>query len=292
MNRLAATACVLFGGTLMSFIGLLLRMMEQADGIQVLIVRSSALILMVWTFACISRKVTPMAVVRAIDHIDWIVGALLAVAFSFYVYAILNTNVASALFILSSSPIFAVVLGWLMAGEKPSRVTLVAIALAVVGVAVMVYDGFETGGVLGNLYAMFSALCFAIMLVVIRKYGSDTRADGLGGTMLGGALAVLLNLVVALTYGKGLVMTPWDAGLSLIMGAFTIGLGISFVTLATSYLPASEVSILILIESVLAPVWVWLALDETTSVSVLVGGAIVLIAVILQASRGGVVKEA
>ena len=270
----------------MSFNGLFLRMMEQADGFQVMIVRSSTLLLMVWLFASIFRKTSPVAVVRAIDGVDWIVGGLMALAFSFYVYAILNTNVASALFILSSAPIFAAALGWFLAGEKPSKVTLISIGLAVLGVAVMVYDGFETGGLLGNFYAMFSALCFACMLVVIRKFGSDTRTDGLGGTMLGGALAVILNLIVALTFGDGLVMTPFDAGLSLFMGAFAIGLGIAFVTVATSHLPASEVSILVLIESVLAPLWVWLAFDETTSVNVLIGGVVVFVAVILQASRG------
>lgn len=279
MPRTMAISLVLTGGVLMGMVGLILRLIEDADGFQILVYRSISLAAMVMLVACLRRKVLPQNFLRSFDKWDVLVGILLGIAFSFYVYALLNTNIASALFILSSAPIFAAILGWVIIGEKPTRVTYSALILAIFGVGLMVKDGFDTGGIVGNLYAVFSAFCFASMLVVIRYTGKE---DALGGTFLGGVFACALNAIVAITIGSGLVISVWDLSLSLIMGGFTIGLGIALVTWAASYLPASEVSILVLIESVTGPIWVWLFLNEGTTIFALIGGAIVLAAVVLQ----------
>ena len=284
MIRTHAMVLTLCGALCMSFAGLAIRSIESADGFQILFYRSSTLALMVMAIACIRRKQGPIAFYLSIDWWDMVMGVLMAVAFSFYVYAILNTNVASALFILSSAPIFAAILGWIFAGERPSLITTIAIGLAIVGVGLMVYDGFESGGLLGMVFAMISALCFAGMLVLIRWL---KREDALGGTFVGGVLAMLLNEGIALTIGTGIIVSGWDLGLSLFMGAFTIGIGMAFVTWAAGYLPASEVSILVLFESVVAPIWVWLAYNEAATINVIIGGAIVLGAVTLQASASG-----
>jgi drug/metabolite transporter (DMT)-like permease len=267
----------------MGMVGLILRLIESADGFQILVYRSLALSLMVMIIACLRRKVGASEFLRSFDRWDGVIGLLLGIAFSFYVYALLNTTIASALFILSSAPIFSAVLAWIFIGEKPGKVTYLSLALAVLGVGLMVKDGLDTGGILGNLYALVSAFCFASMLVVIRY---TQKQDALGGTFLGGVVACILNAVVAFSIGSGLMIGAWDLGLSLFMGAFTIGLGIAFVTWAASYLPASEVSILVLIESVTGPIWVWLFLGEGASFNTLVGGAVVLGAVILQTLGG------
>lgn len=282
MNRVQATLLTLGGATLMSFVGLLLRLIESADGFQILFYRSFSLAVMVMLVACLRRKTSPLRFFLSIDWWDILMGLFLGIAFSFYVYALLNTNIASALFILSSSPVFAAVLGWVFVGERPSRITFIALGLAVTGVGVMVYDGIETGGILGNLYALFSAFCFAAMLVMVRWLNRDS----LGGTFVGGIVAMLMNEFVAIGIGSGIMISQWDLGLSLFMGAFTIGLGIACVTWAASYLPASEVSLLVLVESVLGPIWVWLFLNETTTVNVILGGGIVLCAVIMQTVGG------
>ena len=283
MTRYRAISLVLTGGVLMGMVGLILRLMESADGFQILVYRSFALSAMVMLVACLRRKVGALKFLKSFDKWDVIVGLLLGLAFSFYVYALLNTNIASALFVLSSAPIFAAILAWVFIGEKPSKITYVALFLAVIGVGLMVKDGLDTGGILGNIYALISALCFAAMLVIIRYTGKE---DALGGTFLGGVFACGLNAIVAIGIGSGLAISGWDLGLSLIMGACTIGLGIALVTWAASYLPASEVSILALIESVTGPIWVWLFLGEGTTISTLIGGAIVLSAVVLQTLGG------
>jgi len=283
MSRAAAISLVLVGASLMSFVGLILRLMESADAFQILVYRSMALALLVAIFACVRRKVGISQFLASIDRWSVFIGLLLGFAFSFYVYALLNTSIASALFLLSSSPIFAAILGWVVLRERPSKITWVALVLAIAGVAIMVADGFDTGGTAGNLYALFSAFCFATMLVTIRYLG---REEPLGGTFLGGIFAMVMNAAIVVYLGSGFAISGWDLGFSLFMGAFTIGLGIVFVTLAASHLPPSEVSVLVLLESVLGPIWVWLFLNETTTAYVLAGGAIVLAAVVLQTVGG------
>jgi drug/metabolite transporter (DMT)-like permease len=283
LTRARAIFLVLAGATLMSFVGLLLRLIENADAFQIMVYRSVSLAAMVAVFACIRRRVGFLAFLGSIDRGSVLIGLLLGIAFSFYVYALLNTSIASALFLLSSSPVFAAMLAWIVLRERPSKVTWMALVLAIFGVAIMVADGFETGGTTGNMFALISAFCFAGMLVAIRYLG---REEPLGGTFLGGIFACLMNVALVIGLGSTLAIGSWDLGLSLFMGAFTIGLGIACVTLAATHLPSSEVSVLVLLESVLGPIWVWAFLGETTTVNVVIGGVVVLAAVILQTIGG------
>ena len=287
MTRGSAVALVLVGAALMSFVGLVLRHIESADGFQIMAYRSLSLSVIVLLFACWMRKQAAIDFLKQIDLRDCIVGMFLGVAFTCYVFALINTNIASALFILACAPVFAAVLAWAMLAEMPSKLSVFAIALAIIGVTIMVWDGIGNGSTFGNMFAVVSAFCFAVMLVLIRKFGRDP----LGGTFMAGVFSSIGNAIIAGVFGAGLVIGTWDLGLSLFMGAFTIGLGIACVTVAANSLPPSEVSILVLLESVLGPVWVWLFLNETTTANVLIGGAIVLGAVVLQ-TLGGVRKSA
>ncbi|MDJ0613542.1 MAG: DMT family transporter [Rhizobiaceae bacterium] len=282
MSRGIAVALVLVGATLMSFVGLVLRHIEQADGFQIMAYRSLSLALIVLLFACWRRKQGFTDFLTTIDRKDCLVGLFLGAAFTCYVFALINTNIASALFILACAPIFAAILAWILLGEVPEKLAILAIVLAIFGVTIMVRDGIGSGSSFGNMFAVVSAFCFAVMLVLIRKFDRDP----LGGTFMAGVFSSAGNAIIAVLIGSGLAISMWDLGLSLFMGAFTIGLGIACVTVAASFLPPSEVSILVLLESVLGPVWVWLFLGETTTANVLIGGAVVLGAVVLQTLGG------
>ena len=284
MGRHQAVVLILTGAIAMSFAALFIRLIDQADGFQILTYRSLSLAGMIATMACTRRRIGFVRFLRSLDRSDVLMGAVLSLAFTTYVFALLNTSVASALFILVASPSIAAFLGWVWLGGRPRPLVWLTIAAAAVGIGIMAGEGIALGRSLGNAYAFSSAALFATMLVIARRSG---KKDVLGGTFMGGVLSCLLAAVAAVTIGSGLAISGYDLGISLIMGAFTIGLGIGLVTWGTPHVPAAEVALLALLESVLSPLWVWLFMAEAMSPSEMLGGGVVLGAVsILALSRG------
>ena len=276
MSKSKASLLILFGGTCMSFVGLLMRLIDSADGFQILAYRSVGISLVVLLVACLKRKVSPTVFLRALDANDLKMGTALAIAFSFYVFAMLYTSVASTLLILTTVPFFTALLAWFFLGETPARLTWACMIASVLGVGLMVSDGVELGRSLGNLFALISGVCFAIMLVFARH---SKQPDPLGGTFLAGIISVVMGLGFSATLGNGVILTPHDFAIILFMGAFTIGLGIALVTWGTSVVLAAEASLLLLIESLLGPVWVWVFLSEAMTTVEIFGGALVLLSV-------------
>ncbi|EBA03127.1 hypothetical protein RB2150_17284 [Rhodobacterales bacterium HTCC2150] len=283
MNKLQATALILLGASFMSFVGLLIRLVDSADGFQIMAFRSLSLAGMVGIVACLRRRISPLRFLTSFGPTDLAMGMALSIAFSTYVFAMLNTSVASALFILSITPLCAAIMAWLWIGERLTKVTLMAMVLAVVGVGVMVQGGIDLGRTEGNLYAFVSALTFALMLVLARR---SKKPDVLGGTFLGGVFCMAFGVIFSLSSGSDLAVSSYDLWLILFMGGFTIGIGIAFVTWGTSYLPAAEVSLLVLLESVLGPIWVWIFVNEAMTWPEMLGGTIVLAAITAQAVAG------
>ncbi len=277
MTRTNARLLILFGGTCMSFVGLLIRLVDTADGFQILAYRSVTISLMVILVACLKRKISPARFLRSLDSNDLAMGSALALAFSFYIFAMLYTSIASTLMILTTVPFFTALLAWFFLGEVPSRLTWACMIAAVLGVGLMVGDGVNLGRSLGNLYALISGFSFAVMLVFARN---SKQPDPLGGTFLAGLLSVVIGLGFSTGFGNGLILSAHDFAITLFMGAFTIGLGIALVTWGTSFVPAAEASLLLLIESLLGPVWVWIFLSEAMRWTEIIGGALVLLSVV------------
>ena len=262
----------------MSFVGLYMRLLSQADGFQILFFRSLSLCLIVLMVCCLRRKVTPLMFLKSIDKNDFLIGSSLSLAFVCYVFAMLYTTVASTLLILSATPFIAAIIGWLWINERPRSITWIAMAFAMVGIYFMVRSGYQLGNSFGNLLALLSGFWFALMLVMARHVRKN---DILGGTFVGGAICIFIGAIMALIFGTGLKVTTQDLLIILGMGAFGIGIGITLVTWGASHVPAAEVSILVLIESVLGPVWPWLFLNEAMTLSEILGGTLVLGSVVV-----------
>ena len=277
MTRPIAMIFVLAGASFMSFVGVLMRLLDDATGFQILFYRSISLTLIVLTVICFRRHCTPKALLRSIDRHDLWMGAWLALAFTSYIFSMLHTSVASTLLILTIVPFLAAIIAWKWIGEIPHPVTWPTMIVAIFGVGLMVYDGASLGYSLGNISAFMSAGCFAIMLVIARR---SRKTDVLGGTFMAGIFSAALGAVAAFLLDGGIGIKQTDLAIILFMGAFTIGLGIALVTTGTGYLPAAEVSLLVLIESVLGPLWPWVFLGEALSNMEIIGGTITLAAVI------------
>ena len=277
MTRRNAAYVVIIGAVFMSTVGVFMRLIESADGFQILFYRSLPITMFMVMLICLRRHSSPNRVIQSLDKQDAAIGFLLSLAFVFFVFAILNTSVASALFILTTAPLLAASAAWFWIGEKPHPFTWAAMLMASGGVFLMIGDGIATGRTLGNLFAMIAGATFALMLVVARK---GRKTDILGGTLIAGVLSGLYGIGYSLTVGNGLVIETRDLWIILAMGGLAIGPGIACVTWGTPHLPAAEVSLLVLLESALGPVWVWLFGYEHISLLEFIGGAIVLSAVI------------
>ena len=278
MTKNQAIITILSGSVFMSFVGVLLRLLEAANGFQVLFYRSFGLALIVFIFICFRRDITPKKVILSLDRSDFLIGISLATAFSMYVFAMLNSSVSSTLFILSITPFLAAILGWLFLNERLMVGTYLSIALATLGVVIMVYDGMTFQRTVGNLYAFISGVSFALAILFARL---SKKKDVLGGTFLGGIFCIFFGFIACSFSVSGFLISIYEFLILIFMGSFTIGIGIMLVTLGTPYIPTSEVCLLVLLESVLGSIWPWLFIGEKMSPLEVLGALIIILAIIL-----------
>lgn len=276
---LRGVALVMVAGAFWSLAGILIRNIEAADGWQILFVRSCAtfatlLLIMIFRYGRQTSAQFRQAGLAAV-----LGGMGLAVAFISFIFAILGTTVANALFILSAAPLATAVLAWLLLREAVRRQTWIAIAVAVVGIAVMVVDSLGVGALFGNLMALISVLGFAGFAVALRW---GRAADMLPAACLAGLFAALASAALVPDFDISL----HDALICVVMGVVQIGFGMVLFTAGSRHVPAAELALLSLTEVVLGPLWVWLGVGEVPRLLTVVGGAIVLTAIAGRALTG------
>lgn len=274
---------VVIGASVWSLMGLFLRHIDAADTWQVLLWRS------VGAFAVLGGWITyrthghPLPRIRATGRAGVIGGLCLVAAFAGAIYAIQSTKVANAVFLFSASPFLAALLGWVILREPVRPLTWAAMALAGVGMFIMVREGLAAGALSGNLAALLSALGFAGFTVALRHgHLNDTMPVSLLGCLFSGAVA----LVVLLAQGTSPLPSLHDTGIAALMGAVVLAVGMILYTQGSRALPAAEATLLSLVEVMLAPIWVWVFLNETATPATFAGGAVVLAAVALNAGAG------
>jgi len=278
VHRVRGIALVLTGGLCLSSGGVLIRAVDHIDPMTILFYRAIGLIFLMLVFTIWRHgRRAPMAF-WSIGFNGLVMALALGFGFTAYVYAMLNTSVANVSFIISSGPLFAALLGWLILRERVSPATWAVIAGAALGMALMFADGLGTGNMFGNMVAVGMPLTFAVMLVVIRRAG---EIDMVPAACLGGVVALLLGSI-----SGGAVAVDWgDLVILLLLGVCQLGAGFLLITLGARYLPAAETALLALTESIAGPIWAWLFISEVPSPISLVGGLIVLACVLVQGIR-------
>jgi drug/metabolite transporter (DMT)-like permease len=206
----------------------------------------------------------------------------LAAASCAFILALNETTVARVLFIQAVAPVLAALLARVLLGEPISARTSVALALALAGVGIML--GAPGGGdAKGDLLALGMALSFALALVITRHRRDVSMAPAT-------CLSQVLLLVVFLPFASPGDVGGEDLAVLVALGAGQIALGLVFLTLGARLIPAAQVGLITLLEVVLGPLWVWLALDERPGALTLVGGAVVVAAILIQ-TRGAPARE-
>ena len=211
---------------------------------------------------------------RSIGLAGIAVALCVATASGSFIAALNHTSVARVLFFLALSPVLAALLARVALGEPLTRRTVLAMALALVGVTVMIGAPGE-GSLAGDSLAFVATLAFALMIVITRWRRDVSMAPA---TCLAQVILVAVFLPFASPGDIGGDDVLWLAAL----GIGQIGLGFALLTVGARLIPAAQVGLITLLEVVLGPVWVWLALDERPSALTLLGGAIVIVAIVIQ----------
>lgn len=268
----------LLSGVFLSSGGLMVRFLDGADPWTVLFYRSVAFFVTVMLFMMWRYRGKFVAQMAQLQAKDFLVSLFLALGFVFYLMSLYHTSVANTVLLLSTGPFFAAILGMLILGEAVLKATWIAMAVAIGGVAIMVSGGVSADDALGMLLAVLAVLAYACMLVVLRsaKDNGGQARELLPATAIAGILAALFCVPLVDSFA----LDHSDLFISLCFGSVQIGAGFILITLAAQVVPAAQVALLALTETALAPLWVWLVFTETPGTHTLVGGMIIVAAVL------------
>lgn len=276
-------ALVLGAGILWSTIGLVVRQIEEAGAASVMFWRSAGLLPVLWAFLHWRTGGRVLASMRAMG-LPGLVGAMgLVAAYAGALYALQATTVANAVFLYSAAPFFAALLGWIALGERVPMTTWIAMGLAGAGIFVMIGGGIEGGRMDGNIAALISAAGFAVFSVSLRWGHVE---DSLPIVLMGGILSMIAAFGLAPLLGQTVAANTHDIAVAMALGAVVLTGGMMLYTYGSKALPTAELTLMSSIENILAPLWVWLLLGETASSATLLGGAMVLAAVMGNALMG------
>jgi drug/metabolite transporter (DMT)-like permease len=228
-------------------------------------------------YVAVTERGRVVAACRSVGGAGVGFAAAVAVASGSFMVALNHASVAQVLFIQSISPVLAALLARWFLGEQLTTRTMLAMGVALIGVGVMV--GSPGGGsALGDALSVLMAFSFAVAIVIARHRRDVSMAPA---TVLAQLMLVAVAGPVALASGQ--TLGGPDVFWLALLGVGQIGLGLVLLTIGARLIPAAQVALISLLEVVLGPLWVWLAVGERPSAATLTGGAIVVAAVIVQA---------
>ena len=271
-GRVTGRLWVLSAGLCMSLGGPIIRLADESTPWQFLFYRSLGAAAVILIYFLVTRR--PVLELVRSAGVNGLVGGIgLAVAFTGYVWGVMHSTVANALFLISASPLVAAFLGWMVLRERVARSMWFAMFGVIAGVTIMIGEGLAEADLLGDLAALASAVGFAGFSVAIRR---GRHTDMSPTILIGAAITAAFSAVMAAAGGTGLAAPIVDVGLATMYGVLVIGAGIFMLTIGAKNVPAAELLVLSLTEVVFASIWVWLAFGEVPSVLTLVGGLIIL----------------
>ena len=264
-----------------SLAGVVVKSLEQATEWQINFYRCLSLTLFVAAVTLIRYRRSTLAVLRMGGLKTIISGALLSGAMLCNVVALKYTTVAVAVFVMAAAPILAALLGRLFLGEEVRARVWVSIVLAILGIGIMVGGRLQIGDTLGVAVAILGIVFFGIYAVSLRV---GKNVDMTPAVFFGGAIGTAVSFSVSIGTGVGLVI-PWiEVMWCTLLGVVQLGLGSVLFALAAQGVPAVQLTLFALGEPLLAPLWVWLILDDLPTLTTLIGGAVLFVALALQVS--------
>jgi drug/metabolite transporter (DMT)-like permease len=275
LKKIPGPFLIFLGAVSLSFGGLIVKSFEGATLWQILFWRSVFFSITVLVFLIITYKKKIFNSFYLSGLPGFIAGVILSLGFCGYVIAMYSTTVANTNFIISLQILFLAIFGYFFLKEKISSITLFSIILAIVGVFIMVGNSLTPGESTGNLAAFSMPITFAVLIIVVRKYPS---IDMVPAQFVAGICCCIIGYL----FSTKIMISYHDIFLGFLAGFFQIGFGFIFITIGARTTPSAMVGIIMLSESVLGPLWAFLFVSERPSIFSLVGGATILLAVLIQ----------
>ena len=264
---------MIVSATIVSTAGLIFRSLESIDAFGVVFFRGLALsfVMLIVLNAFYRQRVflTIWSVGR-----QGVLGALFFTgAQTFYVFAFSNTTVANTTFTIALAPFITALLAFIVIRERIERTTLLAMAIACLGVVAIIVTDVSSEGLLGVFFALMTAFCFSCFAVTLRR---NKHVEMLPVLLLTG----IFSMIVGLVFGQWDVIPQiYDIALCFIWGGVLQGFGQSLLVLSTRVLKAAEIPLIMLLEFSLGPIWVWMFFEEIISLGTLFGGGLIFLSV-------------
>ena len=275
IRKLPGPFLIFLGACSLSFGGLIVKSFEGATLWQILFWRTVFFLIVISLYLALTYKKQVFRSFYNLGFPGFFGGFILSLGFSGYVFAMYNTTVANANFIIQTQTIFLAIFGYFFLKEKISAITLTSIILAISGILLMVGSSLSPGQMSGNIAAFIMPISFATLILVVRKYPT---VDMVPAQFVAGVFALLIGYLMS----EKIMISPNDIFLGFLAGFLQLGLGFIFITIGAQRTPSAMVGIIMLTEAVLGPLWAWLFINEQPPFIVIIGGSIVIFAVLLQ----------
>ena len=274
-KKLPGPFLVFLGAFSLSFGGLIVKSFEGSTLWQILFWRSVFFILVVIIFLFINYGKTFFNVLYKSGFPGLIGGLILSLGFVSYVFAMYETTVSNTNFIIQTQILFLAIFGYFFLKEIISKSTVFCIVLAIFGIFVMLGSSITPGQMTGNMVAFIMPISFAILILIVRKF---PHVDMIPLQLVAGIIAMIVGLLLSPT----ILVSLKDIFLGFLAGFFQLGFGFILITIGARTTPSAIVGIIMLTEAVLGPFWAWMFINENPPIHVLIGGSIVITAVVLQ----------
>ena len=266
---------LLFGGFCLSWGGLIVRSFETSNAWDILLLRSSFFFLGVTTFLIITYKKKAANIIIKAGLPGFLGGFVMSFSFIAFVFAMMNTSVANVVFIISTQTMFLALFGFIYLREKVSIISFLSIILAMSGISVMIGDSISSGTLFGNIVALTIPISFSILIMIIRK---NPKLDLIPAIWFASLFSVLYSLIMVDSFN----FSNHDIFMGFLLGVPQLTFGFICITIGSRTTRAVTVGLLMLSETIFAPIWVWLFLNEIPPSSVFIGGTIIIFAIIIK----------
>ena len=255
--------------------GMLVRNMDLRDSWEITFWRSLFMTLFILGVLALQYRAGMFERLRAVGLPGVVAGALWALMYVCFILALGHTTVGNVLVLSSIAPFTAALLGRLFLHERVPGRTWLAMIAAFAGIVLMFVDSIASGGLVGNLIALATPFAFAVNVSILRR--SHARVDMIPTLVLSG----VFSMAIALPFALPLEPSTKDIGLLAIMGAVQLGLGVLLMILAAPHLKAAEIGLLAVLEIIFGTFSTWLVVGERPGTGALVGGAVVIVALVV-----------